>query len=222
MLGLQGQAAPAPPRAPVAVGRPSQDSNSRQVRRHGSHTRTLLSCWPVQAPADIALTPADLEGLFPSTYGGIPPPPLPQPGLQQQQLVHPSGVKVCENCGTTTTPLWRKDRPTGMMMCNACGIFFKHHQKHRPVELAQVPPRTHPAQHPPPAAAGKAAAGSSPPTAAAEDSEQEDGSWERQRARRRTLPTAGEPSSPPALHPVFRGAGSPALRQPQIAHTAPA
>ena len=43
----------------------------------------------------------------------------------------PPGVKVCENCGTTTTPLWRKDRQTGMMMCNACGIFFKHHQKHR-------------------------------------------------------------------------------------------
>lgn len=31
------------------------------------------------------------------------------------------GAKVCENCGTTSTPLWRKDKQTGMLMCNACG-----------------------------------------------------------------------------------------------------
>lgn len=32
---------------------------------------------------------------------------------------HPSG-KVCENCGTSNTPLWRKDRQANMLMCNAC------------------------------------------------------------------------------------------------------
>ena len=28
--------------------------------------------------------------------------------------------KVCHNCGTTNTPLWRKYQ--GLDMCNACGV----------------------------------------------------------------------------------------------------
>ena len=28
-----------------------------------------------------------------------------------------------------------------MLMCNACGIYFKNHGRHRPVELAMAPPR---------------------------------------------------------------------------------
>lgn len=54
-----------------------------------------------------------------------------------------AGGKVCENCGTTSTPLWRKDRQANMLMCNACGIYYKHHGRHRPVELAQLPLRAH-------------------------------------------------------------------------------
>lgn len=46
---------------------------------------------------------------------------------------------MCQNCGTTTTPLWRKDRHINMLMCNACGIYFKNHGKHRPVGLAASP-----------------------------------------------------------------------------------
>lgn len=44
--------------------------------------------------------------------------------------------KVCCNCGTSNTPLWRKDKPTGLLFCNACGIYFKNHGRHRPLELA--------------------------------------------------------------------------------------
>ena len=56
----------------------------------------------------------------------------------------PTGAKQCENCGTTSTPLWRKDRHINMLMCNACGIYYKNHGKHRPVELTTVPPRSAP------------------------------------------------------------------------------
>ncbi|KZT53899.1 kinase-like protein [Calocera cornea HHB12733] len=39
---------------------------------------------------------------------------------------------TCENCLTTTTPLWRRDA-AGTVLCNACGLFLKTHGTVRPV-----------------------------------------------------------------------------------------
>mmetsp|Transcript_22314 Transcript_22314/g.56092 ORF Transcript_22314/g.56092 Transcript_22314/m.56092 type:complete len:375 (-) Transcript_22314:621-1745(-) len=44
--------------------------------------------------------------------------------------------KSCSNCGTLSTPLWRFEKVTGTMMCNACGVYFKNHGVQRPVALA--------------------------------------------------------------------------------------
>ena len=54
----------------------------------------------------------------------------------------PSGpnLKVCANCGTSNTPLWRKE--AGQHMCNACGIYYKNHGYHRSMDLAKAPSRT--------------------------------------------------------------------------------
>lgn len=54
--------------------------------------------------------------------------------------VDDENAKVCFNCGTTSTPLWRKDKTLDIIMCNACGIYFKNHGKHRPVSLSQASP----------------------------------------------------------------------------------
>eukprot|EP00890_Picochlorum_soloecismus_P000590 jgi/Picsp_1/1531/NSC_05009-R1_gata factor srep len=48
--------------------------------------------------------------------------------------------KVCYNCGTMSTPLWRKDKNLNIIMCNACGIYFKNHGRHRPVSLSSGTP----------------------------------------------------------------------------------
>ena len=40
---------------------------------------------------------------------------------------------ICANCATSSTPLWRKDRITGLVMCNACGIYLKTHGSNRPL-----------------------------------------------------------------------------------------
>ncbi|KAL4421697.1 hypothetical protein ABPG77_010641 [Micractinium sp. CCAP 211/92] len=146
---------------------------------------------PIHAVANQAAAGTSLGLLLPllPSHAALPLPPVPeQPAAAAFQL--PPGIKICENCGTTTTPLWRKDRASGMMMCNACGIFYKHHQKHRPVELTLQPHRTqHPHVH------------STPPSGAAahsaDDSDGEEGdvagaagpaaSWE-PRPRRRAPP----------------------------------
>ena len=55
-------------------------------------------------------------------------------------------VKTCVNCHCTSTPLWRKDKSTGLLYCNACGIYHKNHGKHRPVELIEGVIKTSAAQ----------------------------------------------------------------------------
>ncbi|KAJ9068185.1 hypothetical protein DSO57_1031244 [Entomophthora muscae] len=42
------------------------------------------------------------------------------------------GKTMCFDCGTDTTSLWRRDS-LGNTVCNACRLYFLHHNKKRPL-----------------------------------------------------------------------------------------
>jgi hypothetical protein len=43
--------------------------------------------------------------------------------------------KVCSNCGTSSTPFWRKNKIGGLPLCNACGLYYSKNDAQRPKEL---------------------------------------------------------------------------------------
>ncbi|KAH3680388.1 hypothetical protein WICMUC_000319 [Wickerhamomyces mucosus] len=44
----------------------------------------------------------------------------------------------CSNCHTTKTPLWRRTS-SGTLLCNACGLYYKANNSHRPINLKKPP-----------------------------------------------------------------------------------
>jgi hypothetical protein len=56
-------------------------------------------------------------------------PAAPGPSLLEHVVEHCYRARpqqVCASCGTTKTPAWRRDKETGEVNCNACGLRKQH------------------------------------------------------------------------------------------------
>ncbi|KAI3633657.1 hypothetical protein MIR68_008604 [Amoeboaphelidium protococcarum] len=51
------------------------------------------------------------------------------------QKVNPYNGKVCTLCGSTKTPAWRRHPYDSTLVCNACGLYLKLHNKPREMKI---------------------------------------------------------------------------------------
>lgn len=88
--------------------------------------------------ANVAGNPQDFTG----DKAGFPQNALPfifrPQGDSKIGSTVPGDGHTCANCSATKTPLWRRG-PNGQVLCNACGLYVKARNIHRPLTLKRNP-----------------------------------------------------------------------------------
>ncbi|PVU84611.1 hypothetical protein BB559_001513 [Furculomyces boomerangus] len=64
---------------------------------------------------------------------------LPKKLSKKQSKKYSNQNTSCFNCGTTTTPLWRRTPDRSHKLCNACGLYFRQYNKHRTIHSSTSP-----------------------------------------------------------------------------------
>ncbi|TVY87617.1 GATA type zinc finger protein, partial [Lachnellula willkommii] len=114
------------PQLPGMSALVSVASNSPQMRQANIWTNRPFNVPPPTMPSYSASSPSATSG------GGQ------NNSLTTAQMManndRETQQPTCQNCTTSTTPLWRRDE-IGSVLCNACGLFLKLHGRPRPISL---------------------------------------------------------------------------------------
>ncbi|RDA96209.1 hypothetical protein CP533_1708 [Ophiocordyceps camponoti-saundersi (nom. inval.)] len=101
-----------------------------------SSTSTSASASLPQLPGIAALAASNAAPETPQLRATAAPQAPIHPGVSPAATSGGGGsnLPTCQNCATSTTPLWRRDE-YGAVLCNACGLFLKLHGRPRPSSL---------------------------------------------------------------------------------------
>ncbi|ORY90487.1 hypothetical protein BCR43DRAFT_499382 [Syncephalastrum racemosum] len=107
---------------------PPPQQQPQQQQQQQQHAGPMLNADANSVP----VSPVDTTCVQPTCFTGTlqfsDPPNAPPRQSQTQQHT------VCSNCGTTSTPLWRRSAED-QLLCNACGLYLKLHNAPRPKHL---------------------------------------------------------------------------------------
>ncbi|CAG8619449.1 14524_t:CDS:2 [Acaulospora colombiana] len=102
------------------------ESDNSAVETASSHTSPLSSAPPSPQPinsSDVPATSKSKSGATPKKHTSTKPP---------RNL-------ECFNCGVNKTPLWRRTPDRMHSLCNACGLYYKQYNTHRPLHIRNKP-----------------------------------------------------------------------------------
>ena len=97
----------------------------------GSHSNEYGYNLPDQAMMAHQNTPGTL---FCSWKASSVPNPMPQPQIDPSTGLP---LKICSNCGSISTPSWRRCPQGRNLLCNACGLYQKLHGRPRPLRIRE-------------------------------------------------------------------------------------